>query len=71
MNYETFKRNWALHYIRPEYLYLPDKNKRKRGLVLPFFSNGVYRCKDDDAYIKTAVVQSRRDIIINGYIPHE
>ena len=29
LNLETFKRNWALHYIRPEYLYLPRQEEEK------------------------------------------
>jgi hypothetical protein len=32
MKKETLKRNWILHYIKPEFLYLPRKEKdNKKG----------------------------------------
>lgn len=31
MELSTFKRNWMLHYIKPEYLYLPGNENKPNG----------------------------------------
>jgi hypothetical protein len=36
MNINTFKRNWILHYIRPEFLYLPREKSEPVKATLSF-----------------------------------
>lgn len=60
MDNKTFQRNWMLHYIHPEWLYLPGQSQTYKD-VIPFYLCGHYENSDNNNYSNISV--QRRDEI--------